>query len=341
MHKYDLRAAILDRAAALKAVAHHTKISPNHRLEALSAGYANTKFASVAAVYGDGVPHLDMFDQGRMAHRMVELSDQPSADIVELQADGVSVQVNIVKDLVQPQRFSDVSYRVDVHVDGLGALDQQPIFLVPQKLLPNGHEPFRLDSAHDRRVDSGVDAPVGLSGQLLEAKLVDGHWHGGLHIYDADMKDNDTGCLSWVRHSLTHAIHRCLVPIVRCDVYRPIRPVSAIDYLQGVWCVRLRVHPDVAIPNTTFNLPALPYHNIPMLYSDLADVGVGLLRHGLWTGEVYPNGQEGLDHPLTAHQVQSAFLRAIESVVKPYVAATSSPIKYRPTLQFASAGESL
>lgn len=338
MHNHDLRKAILARAAALKAVAHHTSISQNHRLEALTAGYADTKFASVSAKYGDGVAHLDMFDQERMAKRMIELTDQATADVVELQADGVSVKVEIVKDRVQPSRYSDVSYRVNVQVDGLGAFKQEPIFLMPQKVLANGHEPFRVDSAHDRRVDHGKDAPVGLSGQLLEAKLVKGHWHGGLYIYDLPMQENDADCLSWVRHSLTRAIHRSLVPIVRCDVYRPIHPRP---YEAGIWCVRLRVHPDAALPRTTFALPTLPHHIIPMNADYFADIGVGLMHNGRWEAEVYPSGQKGIDNMMTAREVQSAFLRAIEPAVKQYLATSPFSIKFRPAVQFASTSTSL
>lgn len=333
MHNHDLREAILARAAALKAVAHHTSISPNHRLEALTAGYVDTKFASVSAKYGDGVAHLEMFDQERMAKRMIELADQATADVVELQADGVSVKVEIVKDRVQPSRHSDVSYRVNVQVDGLGTSKQEPIFLMPQKVLANGHEPFRVDSAHDHRVDRGKEAPVGLSGQLLEAKLVKGHWHGGLYIYDPPIQESDANCLSWVRHSLTRAIHRSLVPIVRCDVYRPIHPKP---YEAGIWCVRLRVHPDAAMPRTTFALPTLLHHIIPMNRDYFADIGVGLMHHGRWEAEVYPSGQKGIDNMMTAREVQSAFLSAIEPAVKQYLAMSPYSLRSRPAVQFAS-----
>ncbi|MWL88594.1 hypothetical protein [Cupriavidus sp. SW-Y-13] len=333
MHNHDIRKAILARAAALKAVAHHTSISQNHRLEALTAGYVDTKFASVSAKYGDGVAHLDMFDQERMAKRMIELTDQATSDVVELQTDGVSVNVEIVKDRVQPTRYSDVSYRVNVQVYGLGAFKREPIFLMPQKLLANGHEPFRVDSAHDRRVDRGEDAPVGLSGQLLEAKLVKGHWHGGLYIYDRPLQENDADCLAWVRHSLTRAIHRSLTPIVRCDVFRPIQPSP---YEAGVWRVRLRVHPDAALPRTKFALPALAHHIIPMNADYFADIDVGLMHGGRWEADVYPSGQKGIDNMMTAREVQSAFLRAIEPVVQQFLAMSPYSIKYRPAVQFAS-----
>lgn len=330
MH-YDLREAILARNATLTANAYHIRVSQNHRLEALTAGYGAKKFASVSATFGEGVPHLSMFDQGRMAERMADLTDQRTADIVELLADGVSVQVTVTKDRVQSARYSDISYRVHAQVTGLEALTQVPVFVLPQKTLLNGREPFRVDSAHDRRVDSGKDATLGRSGQLLEAKLVNGHWHGGLYVYDQHLQQNDADCLSWVRHSLTRAIYGSLVPIVRCDVYRPL------NYQAGIWCVRLRVHPDVTLPRTTFMLPQLDFHNIPMNANYFADVDVGVLNHGRWEGEVYPSGQKGLDNMLTADEVRLAFLGAAKAAVAPYL-SLSPALQYRPPAQFASSG---
>lgn len=297
--------AFSDSIADLFAIRH------GHLIEAVSSGFGARTYAALKSRYA--LQPLDplSFDRQACTERLAELTDPATAAAVDVLIGGVYLTIRITRRAVQPARYLDIAYDVDAAVSGVGqdVIGRVPTFDLPEQILAGGREPYRIDSAHTHR--ARVASPTRSSdGRMLTAQVVDGQWRGALYIYDNKHQSDDRRCVAWVRTNLARAILSAIKPALRCDVFRPS------GYDEGVWRVRLLASSDVQAfwsgSPFLFALPELPYHRVDSEKVNWADFGDGKLVDGVWLGDVYPNGSDGLSNPLTADEVWHAFLKSAQ-----------------------------
>ncbi|SAI46933.1 Uncharacterised protein [Bordetella ansorpii] len=311
----SLKTLVRHRAHAISAAtADLFPLKLGHLVEAVAFAYG---FGSHAAFLASKPPiHEAKFDQARFVAKLATLTNYLTAAAVGAVLDGYALKVKVAKRKVQ--FVSHLEYDVAVDLSGAGLANQPHVnFILPEhgKAVP---EAFRVDSAASHR---SLDEPVIRSKRderLLSARLIEGHWEGGMYVYAAEHQQDDRNCIGWVKASLARAVLSALAP-VRCDVFRPS------SYDEGCWRVRLAVSPAVrefwSGDSAAFDVPALTHHRFQPeqgYWSDIKANGtwVGRLVEGVWLADLYPNGQAGLANLLTATQVQSALFESMYALLE-------------------------
>lgn len=295
--------------------------------ESFARGFGvNTYAALIAAL--DGVhPRKQMtasadesFDNAAFAARMAELVDDRTAESVSAILDGVRISVTISKRppaRQRSERFLDIAYDVSVKVSGVSpeVLESSPEFLIPEFFKPDGPELYRLDCDAALRVDSEYAVARKQPGRgLLNTKIVDGRWSGGLYVYSLEHQQDDSRCLRAVRAALARAILPVLTPRVRCAVFQPGR------YEYGAWRVNITLGPAVrkflGDSHLVFTLPKWPKRNVVMEPDFMRDLHVGIFRDGAWSADIYSNGIAEDDNPTTIAQVKAGLLASVNEVLR-------------------------
>jgi len=284
-------------------------ITHGHLIEAVSSGFGARTYAALRTRYEQQPLDPLSFDRQACIERLAELTDPATAVAVDILGGGVRLTIRIMRRAVQPARYVDIAYDVDAEWSGMNrdVIGRVPTFDLPERILADGREPYRIDSAHTHR--ARVTSPTRSSdGRMLTAQVVDGQWRGALYIYDSQHQSDDRRCLAWVKTNLACAMLSAIAPDLRCDVFRPS------GYDDGVWRVRLSASSDVQAlwvdSPILFDLPSLAYHRVVPEKANWADFGIGKFVNGSWLGDVYPNGRDGLSNLLTADEVRDAFLNS-------------------------------
>jgi hypothetical protein len=295
--------------------------------ESFARGFGvNTHAALIAAL--DGIlPRKQMaasgsesFDNAAFTARMSELADDRTAESVSAILDGARVSVTLTKRppaRQNPVRFLDIAYDVLVKISGVSpeVLESSPEFLIPEFFKPDGTELYRLDCDWSLRVAS--DYAVGRKdpGQgLLNTKVVDGRWSGGLYVYSLEHQQDDSRCLRSVKGALARAILPALTPRVRCSIFRPSR------YQYGAWRVNISLGPVVRkfLGNSplVFTLPTLLKRNVVMEPGFMRDLHIAAFQNGEWAADVYSNGIDEDDNPTTIARVKAQLLSSVNKTLK-------------------------
>ncbi|CAN7772918.1 hypothetical protein [Caballeronia sp. LjRoot31] len=289
-------------------------IRHGHLIEAVSAGYDTRTYAALRNRHEQQPLDPLSFDRQACIDRLAELTDPATAAAVDVLFGGARLTIGVARRAVQPERFLDLAYDLDAELSGVGqdVTRRTRTFDLPEQIFASGNEPYRIDSAHTHR--ARVASPArSRDGRLLTAQLVDGQWRGALYIYDAQHQNDDRRCKAWVKANLARAILLAVAPDLRCDVFRPF------GYNDGVWRVRLvassRVQAFWGGSPFVFRLPDRPFHRVDSEKANWADLGNGKLIDGVWLGDVYPNGSDGLKNPLSADDVRTAFLSSARATL--------------------------
>jgi hypothetical protein len=261
------------------------------------------------------------FDYPAFIERLGELLDEPTAEAVGALLEGVHLGIAISR-LPEPRqqggKYVDIAYDVEARVSGVPAdvLESEVVFHLPQFGKDASSEPYRLDSAHDRRVAADYQlyqfAP---RGNTRVAKLVAGQWHGGFYVYAREDQIDDVRCVQAAKTALARAIMPALPTGVRCAIFRPDNyevgrawrvevsvPRRVLDYWNGSPFV--------------FELPSFGKWLIQATpeyrYDGLKD---GRLVEGVWRGDLYSNGVAEVDNPVRLAQVKRQFIKNVNDTI--------------------------
>ena len=260
------------------------------------------------------------FNRVEFVQRIAELSDDVSAEVVIEILDGVRLDISVVKRSEQRQiadRYFDIAYDVDVKVKVGGAsaavLESDTQFHLPEFGREAGTEPFRVDSAHDRRaVTDYRKTHLGAGQETLVANLVDGHWHGGFYVYAAEHQADDTRCIRSLKVALARAILPQLPTRVRCSIFRPD------DYGMRAWRVEMRLSSSVlrfwSGSPIQFDIPQLPQRLFRMESEFCFGPFIGRFVDGLWKADLYSNGIEEEMNPTSLTEVKCALLQCVNQL---------------------------
>ena len=263
------------------------------------------------------------FDTARFAQRVGELADDATADVVIEVLDDIQIEISVVRRSQQRQqahRFTDVAYDVDLNV-ALGgsrrletSLEGDVLFHLPEFGRGASAEPYRIDSAHDRRAETDYrKTRAGAGEQTLVAKLVDGHWHGGFYVYAPEHQADDTNCLKSLEASLARAILPQLPTRVRCFIFRPD------NYDLGAWRVEMRLPPAVQRfwngATFQFDLPVLPKRRLHTQLEYCVGHNTGRFVDGLWMADLYTNGIAEAENPTSLAEVKRALIDSVNQMI--------------------------
>lgn len=299
-------------AASLKAqfsdlerqIHEHIPLKDSVLKEAQASGLGfKTRSALTASLASSGALSARVFSKTEFVRRIAELVDDISAEVVAEVLDGARLEISVVKRSEQRQRedrYSDTAYDVDVKLtmDACPAevLENDIQFFLPEFGRESSIEPYRVDSAHDRRAVSEYPKTRFGAGQVsLAAKLVGGHWYGGFYVYAPAHQADDKNCIRSLKASLARAILPRLPTRVRCTVFRPD------NYDLGAWRVEMRLPPEVQRfwngATFQFDLPQLPNR----LFRAGNEFGFGpdkgCFVGGVWKADLYSNGIPESENP--------------------------------------------
>ncbi|MPW23892.1 conserved hypothetical protein [Paraburkholderia piptadeniae] len=295
--------------------------------ESFARGFGVQTYAAlIAALDGDHprkqlkAPGVELFDHAAFAARMTELADERIAESVSAILEGARIDIKIVRRSParqNPVRYSDIAYDVTVAISGVPpeVLELSPEFLIPEFFGLDGTELYRLDCDWSFRVDGEYAITRKQSGQgLLNSKIVDGRWKGGLYIYSLKHQEDDARCLRSVKAALARAMLPALTSRVRCSINQPDR------YQYGAWRVRITIGPVIqgflGGSRLVFALPKLPKRLVVMDKGCMFDVGVGVFQNGEWSADIYSNGIPEDKNPTGIAQVKAELLQAVNQALQ-------------------------
>jgi hypothetical protein len=277
-----------------------------------------TEAALSAALKSSPVLSSRPFDENEFVERIAKLTDDATADVVIKVLKGINLDISVVKHLPSRQRaemHSDIVYDVDVKLKGISAslLGSEIIFHLPEFGRGAGVEPYRVDSAHDRRAAADYKKTRFGTGQgTLVAKLVQGQWHGEFFVYAPEHQADDTQSIRSLRAALARAILPQLPTQVRCSIFRPD------NYQVGAWRIELRLSEGIkrfwGSSPFHFDIPKLPKRFFQMESDYRADVHLARFVDGVWKADLYTNGVEEVDNPTSIDAVRRALLESIDGV---------------------------
>lgn len=309
------------------------KFSPLKEAHARGLGF-RTEAALADALKTSPELSPTVFDVEGFIDRLAELTSVATAEAISAMLDGVGLDVSIRKYPDARQRAHehfDVAYDVEVRVTGLPAeaLAGDVFFHLPQFGTATRGEPYRIDSAHDRRVTPDYPKTSDGGRNTLVAKVVDGHWHGGLYIYAPEHQIDDGRCLTSVRAALAQAIlpQLPLPPLgTRCFIFRPD------GYDLGAWRVEVRLAPGVwhywGVSPFHFDVPQFAKRLFIFKSCYKVDVDVGRFVDGAWIADLYTNGIAEAENPTGLTQVKRALLSSVNEQIRKagYVAEPASAL---------------
>jgi hypothetical protein len=277
-----------------------------------------TEAALSAALKPSAVLSARPFDESRFADRIAKLTDDATADVVIQVLKGINLDISVIKHLPRRQRaetYSDIAYDVAVKVKGISAslLDSEIVFHLPEFGRSAGAEPYRVDSAHDRRAAADYQKTRFGTGQgTLVAKLVQGQWHGEFFVYAPVHQVDDTQSIRSLRAALARAILPQLPTKTRCLIFRPD------NYQVGAWRVELRLSEVIkrfwSSSPFQFDIPKLSKRFFQMESEYRADTHSARFVNGLWKADLYTNGVEEVDNPTSIAAVRRALFESINEV---------------------------
>ncbi len=273
-------------------------VKPSALKEAVARGYGFRTDAARAAASKSEQDTSGMlsqsFDDDAFERRLAELSDERSATTARTVLEGARLDITVTKVSAARQRaatYSDVAYDVEVVLSGVASevLGGDVVFRLPQFGRGAVAEPYRVDSAHDRRELADYQLRHHGGGNTLVAKLVNGHWHGGLFVYAPEHQRDDARCIESVRAALTRAILPELPTRVRCSVFKPSQ------YEDRAWRVEIRL--PSGLVRRWGSSPFVFY--IPTFRQWIfqakpeyryGGVESGVFVDGIWAADLYSNG---------------------------------------------------
>lgn len=260
------------------------------------------------------------FGKAEFVKRIAELTDDLSAEVVTEILDDVQFDISVVKRSEQRQRvdrYGDMAYDVEVAVtlggSSAAALANDIQFHLPEFGRGAGTEPYRVDSAHDRRAVTDYRKTRAAAGEAtLVAKLVDGHWYGGFYVYAPEHQADDTQCIRSLKAALARAVLPQLPTRVRCSIFRPD------NYQVGAWRVEMRLPPGVQrLWNGSpfqFDLPQLPKRLFVMESEFRFGPHTGRFVDGVWKADLYSNGIAEAENPTSLTEVKRALLHGVDQL---------------------------
>lgn len=282
-------------------------------------------FGTHAALKADikAAPELSAraFDNAGFVLRIAELTDDITAGVVEGILDGIQLDISVVKRSEarqQSHRYSDIAYDVNVMVTPNSSfartINGEIQFHLPEFGQGAGTEPYRVDSAHDRRVVTDYHKThAGPGGTTLVAKLVDGHWYGGFFVYASEHQADDSQSIRSLRAALARAILPQLPTRVRCFIFRPD------NYEFGAWRVEMRLTSAIqqlwSGSPFVFDLPPLPRRHIIMESGFRTGERSGRFIDGVWKADLYTNGIPEAENPTSLTKVKRALLQCVDQLI--------------------------
>lgn len=278
-----------------------------------------TQAAQVAALKSFPQLSVRAFDIANFVVRIAELSDDTSADVITEILEDVKLGIFVTKRPEQRQRaerFSDVAYDVVVTLGGLSAaaLNSDILFHLPEYGREAGVEPYRVDSAHDRRAATDYrKTRFGAGKSTVVAKLVDSSWHGGFYVYAPMHQADDRQCIKSLKAGLARAILPQVPTRVRCLIFRPD------DYQMNAWRVEMRLPPGVQRfwngSPFQFDIPQLTKRLFKMPSGFWVDTNVGQFVDGVWKADLYSNGIEEANNPTSLAEVKNTLLQCVNQLI--------------------------
>lgn len=261
------------------------------------------------------------FDQKEFVTRVAELAGEDTALAIDALLDGVQLNIAVIKHSPQRQRshvYSDIAYDVNVTValpdDSPESLKGEVLFHLPEFGRDAGKEPYRVDSAFDRRATTDYRKTRAVDGNsTVVAKLVDGHWHGSFFVYAQEHQEDDTQSIRSVKAALARAILPQLPTRVRCRIFRPD------SYELGAWRVEMRLPGEVQRfwngSPFLLDLPALSKRNF--IASSEFSHGPSIARFvdGVWKADLYTNGIAEELNPTSLADVKQALLQGVDDLL--------------------------
>lgn len=284
---------------------------------ALALGF-RTEAALSAALKSSPELSARPFDESEFFARLAKLTDDATADVAVKVLRGIDLDISVVKQSAKRQRaeiYSDVVYDVEVKVRGISSslLSRDIIFHLPEFGREAGIEPYRVDSAHDRRAAADYQKTrFGTGRGTLIAKLVRGQWYGEFFVYAPEHQADDTHAIRSLRAGLARAILPQLPPQARCAIFRPDK------YQVGAWRVELRLSEAVqkfwGSSPFQFDIPKLPKRFFQMESEFRSNQYVGRFVDGVWKADLYTNGVEEIENPTPIAAVRRALLESLDDV---------------------------
>lgn len=286
---------------------------------AVSLGFGSHAALKTALKSTPALPARE-FDKAEFVRRIAELNDTTSAEVVAEILDDVQLAISVVKRSEQRQeagRYSDIAYDVDLVVTLGGrpgaALDNDILFHLPEFGRGAGTEPYRVDSAHDRRAETDYRKTRAEAGQTtLVAKLVSGHWYGGFYVYAPEHQADDTKCIRSLKAALARAILPQLPTRVRCSIFRPD------NYQVGAWRVEMRLPPGIQrLWNGSpfqFVLPTLRKRLFVMESGYRFGLDTGRFVDCVWKADIYSNGVAEAENPTRLAEIKLALLGCVDQL---------------------------
>lgn len=277
-----------------------------------------TEAALTAALKATPELSARAFSHAAFTQRIGELIDDVSTEVVTEILDGVKLDISVIKRSEQRQRadrHSDVAYDVVVTLSGISTaiLDSDIVFHLPEFGRDAGLEPYRVDSAHDRRALTDYRKTRFGAGQAtIVAKLVGGSWHGGFYIYAAKHQADDTLCIRSLKAALARAILPQLPTRLRCAIFKPD------GYQMEVWRVEMRLSPGIqhfwSGSPFQFDIPQLPKRLFIMESEYRVGPYIGRFVDGIWKADLNSNGIEEAKNPTSLLEVKRALLQCVEQL---------------------------
>lgn len=305
-------------------IEHHFSIKPSFLKEAHARGFGfRTHAALSAALNTSPVLPGRAFDAEAFVQRIAELGDETSAEAVAEIIDGAQLDIVATKYPEQRQRAdrnSDIAYDVSMTLrmnDAGSATFPEVQFFLPEFGQESDYEPYSVDSAHDRRVDTAPSKTRhGAGRSTLGAKLVDGHWYGGFYVYSPIHQQDDSRAIRSLRGALARAVLPSLPTRLRCIIFKPD------DYQVGAWRVEMRL-PESLLQLSSdfpfgFDLPQLPKRYFVMKEGFGVGPRAGQFLAGVWRADLYSNGVTEDQNPTSIREVKRALLRAVDGILVGY-----------------------
>jgi hypothetical protein len=279
----------------------------------------NTEAALAAALKSKPELSARAFSDALFTHRLAELSGDSTAEVVAEVLNGIGLDIAVIKRSELRQRAapgSDIAYDVSVNLTGIDTqiLEEEILFHIPEFGQGADREPYRVDSAHDRRAEVDyVKTRFGSGLATVAAKLVEGHWYGGFYVYAPEHQASDVRCI----HSLKVALARAILPRiptrVRCTIFKPD------NYEDGAWRVEVRLPTSIQRfwngSPFQFDIPQLPKRFFKMPSGFRVDHQVGCFVDGIWKADLYSTGVEEARNPTPVEEVKSALLQSINRII--------------------------
>lgn len=297
----------------------HIPLKNSVLTEAHAQGLGFRTQAALAAAF-KSTPELSPreFNRSAFIDRVAGLIDEATAEAIAEILDDVSLDITVVKRSDQRQsaaRYTDVAYDVEVKVCGLpGAiLAEEVLFHLPEFGPGPSTEPYRVDSAHDRRaVTDYSKTRFGAGEATVVAQLVNGQWHGGFYVFATNHQADDAQCIKSLKAALTRAILPQLPTRVRCSIFRPD------GYQVGAWRVELRLSPGIrrfwSGSPFQFEIPQWATRTFQMTREFKFGPYEGRFVDGVWKADLYSNGIKEAENPVGLAEVRRALIQCVENL---------------------------